>query len=37
LFKDENVIEAMRGFLQSAVAGQFDLIKQRAKLIKNQE
>ncbi len=37
LFKDETVIEAMRGFLQSAVAGQFDLIKKRAKLIKNQE
>jgi hypothetical protein len=37
LFIDENVIEAMRGFLQSAVAGQFDLIKQRAKLIKNQK
>ncbi len=34
LFKDENIVEAMRGFLQSTVAGQFDLIKQRAKLIK---
>jgi hypothetical protein len=34
LFNDGNVTEAMRGFLQSAVAGQFDLIKDRAKLIK---
>jgi hypothetical protein len=34
LFNDGNVTEAMRGLLQSAVAGQFDLIKDRAKLIK---
>jgi predicted nucleotidyltransferase len=34
LFNNENIIEAMRSFLQSAVAGQFDLIKQRAKLKK---
>ena len=34
LFNNENIVEAMRSFLQSAVAGQFDLIKQRAKLIK---
>jgi hypothetical protein len=32
LFNDENMTEAMRGFLQSAVAGQFELIKERAKL-----
>lgn len=33
LFEDENIIEAMRGFLQSTVSGQFDLIKDRAKLL----
>ena len=34
LFNEDNITEAMRGFLQSATVGQFDLIKQRAKLIK---